>query len=147
MAVSLVLSPRNFAGMALLAALAGCASKPAPVVVDDTPGVRLAIQEALVRADGKKAEMHSAAVPAALHANSLTVVWEGEAAEILKRIAVSQKLKFKETGPSPRLQLPVFIKLRNATLAEALAAIGEQCGARADVVLTDSTLELRAKLY
>lgn len=133
---------------ALLFTLAGCATKPVEVPVDDSaPGVRESLQQAMARADDAKARMETAAVPATLAGKSLTVIWEGDASEILKRIAMSQNLKFKQTGPMPRLPLPVFIKLRGATLSEALQVIGEQCGARADVVLTDSTIELRAKLY
>lgn len=134
-------------GLVLAGTLAGCATPKAIPQDDDAPGVRAALQDAFVRADEKKAQMQAAAVPASLQANALTVVWEGDAGEILKRIAASQKLQYKESGPSPRLPLPVFIKLRNATLADALTAVGDQCGARADVILTDSTLELRSKLY
>lgn len=146
MAVFLAPSPRLLAGLLLTGLLAGCATQKA-TPEDNTPGVRAAIQDALVRADEKKAQMQAATVPASLQANALTVIWEGDAGEILKRIATSQKLQYKETGPSPRLPMPVFIKLRNATLTQALAAIGEQCGGRADVVLTDSTIELHSKLY
>lgn len=145
MAVFQASRTRIAAAIALAVASAGCTTPPA--AVDDTPGVRTAIRQALVRADGKKAEMQAAAVPASLRSNSLTVIWEGEAAEILKRIAASQQLQFKQSGPMPRLPLPVFIKLNNASLAEALALIGEQCGARADVVLNERSIELRSKLY
>lgn len=125
----------------------GCAAPPPVVVADNTPGVRLSIKQAIARADVQKAAMSDAAVPASLAGNTMTVIWEGDAAEILQRIAAAQRLEFKSTGPIPRLQLPVFVKLRQASLAEALAAIGEQCGGRADVVLTESTIELRSKLY
>lgn len=91
--------------------------------------------------------MQDAAVPASLNGNTMTVIWEGDAAEILKRIAIAQKLEFRLTGPQPRLPLPVFLKLRQATLTDALSQIGEQCGGRAEVVLTDSAIELRSKLY
>lgn len=132
--------------VATLVLLTACATPPVEVP-DNAPGVRMSIKQAIARADEYKTAMKDAAVPASLAGNTMTVNWEGEAAEILKRIAVAQKLDFKITGPSPRLQLPVFVKLRQASLAEALAAIGEQCGGRADVVLTESTIELRSKLY
>ncbi len=131
---------------ATLALVTACAAPPAEVP-DNAPGVRLSIKQAIARADEYKTAMKDAAVPASLSGNTMTVIWEGDAAEILKRIAAAQKLEFKVTGPIPRLQLPVFVKLRQASLAEALAAIGEQCGGRADVVLTESTIELRSKLY
>jgi len=133
-------------GMAL--ALAGCANEPpAAAPVDDTPGVRMSIQAAIKRADDSKESMIDSTIPASLAGEAMTVIWEGDAAEILKRIAVAQKLTFKQTGPQPRLPLPVFVKLRSVTLNQALEAIGEQCGGRADVVLNDSSIELRSKLY
>lgn len=138
---------RSAVALAAVGLLGGCAS-PQPVQQpDDSPGVRFSIVQAAVRADAKKAEMADATTPASLSGNTMTVIWEGDASEILKRIATAQKLTFKHTGPQPRLALPVFVKLRNATLSQALAAIGEQCGGRADVVLHDSSIELRSKLY
>lgn len=138
----------RFAITLVAAGLLGACASPKPVEApDDTPGVRMSIQQAAIRADAKKAEMADAATPAALTGNTMTVIWEGDASEILKRIAAAQKLAFKHTGPQPRLALPVFVKLRGVTLAQALAAIGEQCGGRADVVLNDSSIELRSKLY
>jgi len=141
--------PKIRSAIALVAVglLGACASPPPVQAPDDTPGVRFSIVQAAVRADTKKAEMADATTPASLSGNTMTVIWEGDASEILKRIATAQKLNFKHTGPQPRLALPVFVKLRDATLAQALTAIGEQCGGRADVVLNDSSIELRSKLY
>jgi len=143
------LIPKSHAAIALVVAgLLGACASPMPVEEpDNTPGVRMSILQAAVRADAKKAEMADAATPASLSGNTMTVIWEGDASEILKRIAAAQELNFKHTGPQPRLALPVFIKLRNVTLAQALTAVGEQCGGRADVVLNDSSIELRSKLY
>jgi len=143
------LLPKSHVAITLVVAglLGACASTTPVEEPDNTPGVRMSILQAAVRADAKKAEMADAATPASLSGNTMTVIWEGDAAEILKRIAAAQKLNFKHTGPQPRLALPVFIKLRNVTLDQALAAVGEQCGGRADVVLNDSSIELRSKLY
>ena len=138
---------RSAIALVAVGLLGGCASSPPIQTPDDSPGVRFSIVQAAVRADAKKAEMADATTPASLSGNTMTVIWEGDASEILKRIATAQKLTFKHTGPQPRLALPVFVKLREATLAQALAAIGEQCGGRADVVLHDSSIELRSKLY
>lgn len=138
---------RSAIALVVVGMLGACASPPPPAKPDDTPGVRVSIVQAAVRADAKKAEMADAATPASLAGNTMSVIWEGDAAEILARIAAAQKLNFKHTGPQPRLALPVFIKLRDVTLTDALAAIGEQCGGRADVILNDSSIELRSKLY
>ena len=139
---------RSAIALVIVGLLSACASPPPAVVApDDTPGVRFSIMQAAVRADAKKAEMADAGTPASLSGNTMSVIWEGDAAEILTRIAAAQKLTFKHTGPQPRLAMPVFIKLRDVTLTQALAAIGEQCGGRADVILNDSSIELRSKLY
>jgi hypothetical protein len=141
--------PKSQVAIALIVAsvLGACASPQPAEEPDNTPGVRMSILQAAERADAKKVQMADAATPASLSGNTMTVIWEGDASEILKRIAAAQKLTFKHTGPQPRLALPVFVKLRNVTLAQALAAVGEQCGGRADVVLNDSSIELRSKLY
>lgn len=139
---------RSAIALVVVGLLGACTSPPPPpAALDDTPGVRMSIVQAAVRADAKKAEMGNAATPASLAGNTMSVIWEGDAAEILARIAAAQKLTFKHTGPQPRLAVPVFIKLRDVTLTQALAAIGEQCGGRADVILNDSSIELRSKLY
>lgn len=138
---------RSAIALVIVGMLTACASPPPLATQDDTPGVRVSILQAAVRADAKKAEMADAVTPASLAGNRMSVIWEGDAAEILSRIAAAQKLNFKHTGPQPRLALPVFIKLRDVTLTDALTAIGEQCGGRADVVLHDSSIELRSKLY
>jgi hypothetical protein len=128
--------------------VAGCAQQPkAPDNTDLLPGVRLSLREAIASVDKQKENTRAAQETADLGASKLTVVWEGEGAEILTRIAAAQKMRFKITGPQPRLQLPVFVKLKDVSLSEAVQAIGEQFGQRADVVLTDDTIELRMRLY
>jgi ABC-type uncharacterized transport system auxiliary subunit len=92
---------KSYAAIALIIAvvLGACAS-PQPVKEqDNTPGVRMSIVQAAERADKKKVEMADAATPASLSGNTMTVIWEGDASEILKRIAAAQKLTFKHTGP------------------------------------------------
>jgi len=139
---------RNILCLALIALAAGCAQqKPAAEANDFVPGVRLSLKEAITSVDRQKEITRSAQESANLGASKMTVVWEGEGAEILSRIAVAQKMKFKITGPQPRLQLPVFIKLKDVTLQEAVRAIGEQFGQRADAILTDDAIELQMRLY
>ena len=139
---------RNFLSLALFTLIAGCAlQKPAVEVNDFVPGVRLSLKEAITSVDKQKAVTRSAQETANLGTGKMTVIWEGEGAEILSRIAIAQKMKFKITGPQPRLQLPVFIKLKDVTLQEAVQAIGEQFGQRADAILTDDAIELQMRLY
>lgn len=135
------------AAMLTCVLLAACAA-PAPApVADEAPGVRLSIDTALARAQAHKDRAANARVPARLDEGLITVIWEGEGAEILKRIAAAHKLHFKISGPQPRLQLPVFVKLRDVSLVTALEAIADQFGGRADVVLTDDAIELKMRLY
>lgn len=110
-------------------------------------GVQSLLDAAIRSAEEQKATTNAAQMSANLQAQKMNVTWEGEAAEILKRIADAQHLKFKVTGPQPRLHLPVFIRLRAVTLKEALEAIADQCGGRADIELSDDTVELRMRLY
>lgn len=133
----------------LIGALAACATPAEQVKIeDDGPGVRISLQEALRRADEQKMRTEAAQSSANLSASVMSSVnWKGEGADILSRIAAAQQMKFKITGPQPRLALPVFIELRNVTLKEALQVIAEQFGQRADVVLFDDIIELRMKLY
>jgi hypothetical protein len=128
--------------------MSGCAApKPAPAEDSSAPGVHLALKAAMERADRHREKSLAAQVPSDLSQNRMTVIWEGEGSEILKRIASSQGMKFKVTGPQPRLQLPVFIHLKNVTLMEALDGICDQFGGRADVILEDKSIELRMRLY
>lgn len=136
--------------LALVSILVGCSTQPkAPEVnADDLPGVRISIAQAVKTVDEQRMRAKDAQQHADLSQPVMSAVnWEGEAAEILQRIATAQKLNFKITGPQPRLQLPVFIRLRNVTLNDALVAIGDQLGGRADVVLTDTRIELRMRMY
>lgn len=129
--------------------LTACTTPPEPIKIDeDLPGVKVSLEEAMRRADEMKARVADAGVAADMSAPMIASLnWAGEASEILSRLAVARGLKFKITGPQPRLALPVFIKLRNVSFQDALVAIADQLGQRADVVLHDDMLELRMRLY
>lgn len=147
---------RTLVGLSRIAAVAaiasillvGCQTPPETVIVKrDDPGVYDALTGAIKRADEQRAIADAAKQPAVLAGDHLKVIWEGEAKEILKKIAVAQGLQFRVTGPRPALAMPVFINIKSATLNETLAAIGDQLGGRGDVILNDSGIELRTKLY
>ena len=129
------------------ALVCGCATKPVPPAADESPGVHMALVSAMQRADAQKTEVASAQNTADFSQRTMTVIWEGEGAEILRRIAAAQHINFKITGPQPRLQLPVFVHLKNVGLKEAIEAIAEQFGDRANVYLGDDVIELRMRLY
>lgn len=127
--------------------IAGCAQTPLVTPPNDYAGVQVSLHAAMNRVDKQRESTRSAQESANLDQSIMTVIWEGEGAEILSRIATAKKLKFKITGPQPRLQLPVFVHLKNVTLKEAVQAIGEQFGGRADAVLSDEGIELQMHLY
>ena len=132
-----------------LVAATGCATKRPAVEAEPTemPGVKVLINEMLDRADKRKELSSQVKQATDLSGDRMNVLWEGEAAEILSRIAIAKNYKFKITGPKPRLQLPVFINIKNVTIEEALLAISEQFGDRADILLDDNQIELKMKSY
>lgn len=132
-----------------LVAVTGCATKRPQVEAEpgEMPGVKVLINEMLDRADKRKELSLQVKQATDLSGDRMNVLWEGEAAEILSRIAIAKHYKFKITGPKPRLQLPVFINLKNVTIEEALIAISEQFGDRADILLDDNQIELKMKSY
>lgn len=134
--------------VAMAAALSGCATPKIEASSTDLgPGVHAMNQAAFREARLKTAEMVASQTPTNLAGARFNVIWTGEAAEILSRIAAARNLKFRVTGPQPRLQIPVFLNLINVTLDEALREIGSQCGQRAEVAELDDAIELQMRLY
>ena len=78
-----------------------------------------------------------------LKGQGITVSFQGSADQLLSKIAAARGLAFKVQGPQPFLPLPVHVDLADVTFSEFLADVGHQFGQRADLVLTDKTLEIR----
>jgi hypothetical protein len=84
------------------------------------------------------------AVPSAkLAGATVSVVWEGDADSLLRRVAQARGLSFKIYGPFPRLPLPVFVNMTDVPFEEFMRDVGHQFGQRADLVLKDAELEIR----
>lgn len=70
----------------------------------------------------------------------ITVRWQGNAAEVLHKIADAKGLHFAEMGrPVPA---PISIDATNTSFVSVLENIGTQLGGRADVVLKPDALEI-----
>jgi hypothetical protein len=133
---------------ALACGFAGCATQPAPV---DATGQMLDTQlnDSAHRIDAMLGEISraggiSAVVPktgtVVVAGDFVTVEWQGDAPEVLRKIADAKGLKFAVMGrPVPA---PISINATNTSFVQVLENIGTQLGGRADVVLKTDALEL-----
>lgn len=71
----------------------------------------------------------------------ITVRWNGDAPEVLRKIAEAKGLNFSVAGRP--VASPIAIDATNTDFISVLENIGTQLGARADVVLKSDSLELR----
>jgi hypothetical protein len=132
--------------VAFASVLAGCAAPPQPKVEGPDPA-RVALEQSIKR--HAQAEPHTASAerpaPAAvMSGNSLTIrAYQGDAANLISRVAKARGLSFKVNGPEPRLPLFVAIDVSDVTLEEFLNQVGHQFGQRADLVLANSHIEIR----
>lgn len=73
--------------------------------------------------------------------NLYSIVWYGDAIELLTKMAHDQKIKFKFTGV--RLPLPLAIKSIDASYDDILSLIKSQIGYRAELTQSDGSMFLR----
>ncbi|RDU98740.1 DotD/TraH family lipoprotein [Trinickia dinghuensis] len=71
----------------------------------------------------------------------ITVRWNGDAPEVLRKIAEAKGLKFSISGKP--VAAPIAIDATNTDFVSVLENIGTQLGARGDVILKSDSLELR----
>lgn len=71
----------------------------------------------------------------------VTVRWQGDAPEVLKRLADAKGLSYASAGRA--VPLPVSLEATNTPFLDVLQNIGTQLGGRADVVLKTNALEIR----
>jgi len=128
-------------------AMGGCATPPAPPPPAQPDEVRVALEQSMARIAKLPAHSGSAdaRAPEATLAGGLITIrsYQNEAAKLLARVAAARGLKFRVNGPEPRLPLFVSIDVENVSLEEFLGAVGYQFGQRADLVLTNETIEIR----
>jgi hypothetical protein len=135
----------------LAAALAaGCASPPA-VVAPAEPAlpVRSALEQSAQNIERLMIELQEMRLPEARTlpaGQGITLRFNGEARDVLARLAQMRGLKFVTIG-APALPLPVSLNESNVSLEELLTKIGSQTGHRAWVILDNNrlTLEYRAR--
>jgi hypothetical protein len=72
----------------------------------------------------------------------VTVVWQGNADDLLRRVAHARGMSFGVYGPYPRQPLPVFVNMSRVAFVEFMKDVGHQFGQRADLVLTDTKIEI-----
>jgi len=87
--------------------------------------------------------MDSRAQFASFATNAVSVSYQGSAASLLKAIAAARGKSFKVTGPSPHLPIFVFVKTKGQPYTDFMRDLEKQFGQRAEIVLTDTVIELR----
>ncbi len=132
----------------LACSLAACVTQPAPV---DPTGRMLDTQlnDSAHKIDTLLGEISraggiSAVAPKAgtvvVSGDFVTVEWQGDAPEVLRKIADAKGLRFAVMGRA--VPAPVSINATNTSFVQVLENIGTQLGGRADVVLKTDSLEL-----
>ena len=75
--------------------------------------------------------------------DSVSVSYQGSAADLLKAVAASRGVSFKVTGPTPHIPIFVFVEAEGQRFTEFLKDLDKQMGQRAHVVWGDKGFELR----
>lgn len=105
------------------------------------------LKQAIVKVDALPARTNGAdeKAPAPKVGNTVTISYQGDAGELLKRVAAAMgKESPKVRGPKPYLPLIVHVDVVNVSYEEFLKDVGHQFGQRADLVLADEgVLEIR----
>lgn len=79
----------------------------------------------------------------AVKEETVTVSFQGDAAQLLQKVATARGLRFSVHGPRPFLPLPVHVDVVGVSFEEFLTDVGHQFGQRADLVLGEGALEIR----
>lgn len=132
--------------MLVVAAIAGCASPPpAPQPVVNRPDPAALALDAAARRPMPEHTRSEAAAPvqAVLNGPVITIdSYRGDAAALLERLAKANGKGFAVLGTQPRLPLFVHVDVRAQPLKAVLSDISLQFGGRADVVLTDTDIQI-----
>lgn len=134
-----------------MAFLAGCSSLPmqsgnSNAVPESEQHVRDALQRTLVRVQQTPAWSNGADRQAPrpdFTSDLISVSWQGDASVLLAEVAKQRGLKFRVTGPTPRMPIFVFVDVNGMPYLDFLRDVGLQFGQRAHVVLGDESLEIR----
>ncbi len=74
---------------------------------------------------------------------SVSISFAGEAKDLLRKFSAARSLSFKVRGPQPYLPLFVIVEAKNVSVDEFLTDVGAQFGQRADLAITNETIEVR----
>jgi len=129
--------------------VAGCASQP-PVAVDQTGRMLDAqLNESAQKIDRLLGDISRAGGLSSVAPKTGTVIvkgdlvtvdWQGDAPEVLRKLADAKGLKFAILGRT--VPVPISIDAANESFIDVLENIGTQLGGRADVVLKTDALEI-----
>lgn len=138
------------AAVLLIAGLAGCASPAKTTTTDLNTEIDRQLLDAAAKIQVLQAELYQAGVlsrrPPPTQSGSLdasqaiTLAWQGDALQLLSRLARDRGLQFAFMGV--RQPLPVNVNVRLATFDTVLAQVRAQVGYRAEITLQPDTLVL-----
>lgn len=131
--------------VSVAAILTGCFSSPVKVNRDSDPAIS-SLDKVLDRAKADLPAFTATSTAKApepkVKAEEISLDYAGEAKVLLSRLAAANKLKFSVTGPQPHLPLFVVVNAKGVELVDVMKDIGEQFGERADLVMTDKSVEV-----
>lgn len=142
---------QTLAAACLALLVGGCAAPKIPEVKEDPAAARLrqvlATTDALSPSTRSASAAEVAAQPEqkvkALAVESMSLSFVGNAPELLRPLAAARGLGLKVLGPQPHLPLFVVVDMKNVTFEEVLRDVAAQFGQRANLALTDSSIEIR----
>jgi len=127
------------------AVLSACTAIPAPPTTEDAESAKM-LASAIKRAEGASRGTSSAdAKPRAaeMSGGQVTINFAGEAKDLLRQMSATRAIAFRVRGPEPHLPLFVIVNVQAVTFEEFLADVGAQFGQRADLALTNDSIEVR----
>lgn len=127
--------------------LEGCSSAPKE---PDPPPAKDPVEERL------KAALENAAAQRPITAevqrpkpvygwDATTVDYAGDVVPLIQEIAQGMGMRALVTGPQPALPIFVRIRAEREKLEDVLYRVAEQLGGRADIILRDTSIEIRYK--
>lgn len=134
---------RNLCAAALMTSLMGCATPPAEVSPPVDPAAQR-IDTVLQNKSKQKIAGPEAAYDKPVYSQaSSTVSYLGDAKNLLADVATSLGVSFEVSGPQPRLPIYVQVHAKGVPLKSLLEDVARQLSERADIVMSDTRIELR----
>ncbi len=128
--------------------LSGCSSlhsQPSPAPSDPPVDPAASRIDAVIAqgAAERKVDVDMSRPRATYDWNATTVDFFGDASVFLKEVAAGVGMRAVISGPQPTI--PIFIRIQavNEPLEQVLRRVAEQLGGRADIVLRNTSIEMR----